>query len=397
MKTRIIFSAIVFHLVVICSAMLSTASTAEEIEELYTYSSGDTKFKLFKEGKIPKDDYNMLRMISDAVWGPSTGSMSPVSKLGPVGNNIWNVNRFLDLFPYWKPYYDAYLKTYGPSSKYGPSYLTTKEFQKFLKTYNKELFPGGFLGHAGHGGVLGPEGVVGNLSPIGSSGYTHNKLGDAIDDKGKVFRTTLIESSDGKEKSYPLYEMYTSEQYVKDLSSKNDTSFAIDGTIEKIDDYDIFEFSTTDNRSLVTVQVIADHPDEYFELSIIDEAGNEIASDGRLQKDMSPVIDIEIPANKKVKAKIKRVHGKNRPFTDMISMFNPFVKRDSMRESYRFLVSHATPNANDLIDQTAVHRIPYNHKKLATNNTSTDSSPKFRSCYERIFYEVAKDFFAGKL
>lgn len=134
-------------------------------------------------------------------------------------------------WPNWAETCEGVMGPDGPLGENGPIgelYYKNNDYQQgTLAQYHL----GGVLGLYGAGGPFGPLGLMGPLGPNGGHLLNRQIGGSYHDSGGSTQRTTVVNYSQNKTRVYELFELYT-ENYAFSMDD-NDTSFAVDGSIER--------------------------------------------------------------------------------------------------------------------------------------------------------------------
>ena len=146
----------------------------------------------------------------------------------------------------------------GPLSQYG---IFSSRGPAFVNPTNGTIVAGLRVGDSNAiGGFAGPTsawGPLGPLSEVGAHGFKRDPAtGDFVDGAGKVQRTVAAQYDATIATNLNLYERY-SEARAKALGDlgKQDTAFAVDGTLTGRNEMDVYKFSV-DRAQVVTVNTL---------------------------------------------------------------------------------------------------------------------------------------------
>ncbi len=239
------------------------------------------------------------------------GAYGPLGTLGAIGDSTWNVSYWVSAWGSWSDWYDSIDGPLGPSgplgedgpvSDYyynGSAYDGTNDWNIHSRALGVWA-PLGAIGPLGALGALGPLGPVGAL---GGEGLSANSDGEYVDSSNTVHRTITIDydAAQTEQRTYELYEKY--DEAFAEAKNDNDTSFMVTGVSSSYSDEDVYEFTSGENQ-LVTIVVVNEKELDDFDLTILDENDNVIATsnEGRYFVDW---VQLKVPANTTLKAKVK--------------------------------------------------------------------------------------------
>lgn len=318
------------------------------------------------------------------------GTMGGLGVFGGIGDNPWNATSVFDMMPSYFKVDDLVSEFAGNRSANGPMIMDNKITQAFFSAVSQDLFPGGYLHVLGSGGPYNYANIYGVAGTNSGVKFKRNNDGDFIDEEGNVHRFTQVNTYEGP-KDLHLYEFY-SEERAKNMLD-NDTTFAVHGHIEKLNESDVFSFHTESER-WVSILVIADHPNDFYRLSIIDKDGKERMIAGKTQSNLSSFIVAKIPADMQIQFKVKRVTPAYNYKIDSAAKFNsfwnPFIYSKKFEGSYRVFISESSENSNSLVVKQPRYHVKYKAKEMFYKF----SKPMKLSCFEemdKLFSAVASN------
>lgn len=238
------------------------------------------------------------------------GPDGPLGSFGPLGKATWNVSEFFrstqDLWLSKEPaaklraHSDSSLSVCAPGAKVLPQWtidlgllqftipiLGSEDFRQCSGVMGKDgplgalgplgsnyyrfrtdygsngsglmghLYEGGMFAQLGAASHLGPLGALGPLGPVGGHLYRRDNDGNYLD-RGQIVRKIAIPYDAQKLRTFDLYEMYT-EQRAKAFARDdvNDTSFMVLGELQggSSPESDSFEFVSADQQ-FVSILVV---------------------------------------------------------------------------------------------------------------------------------------------
>lgn len=275
-------------------------------------------------------------------YGP-LGAYGPLGVLGPLGDDVWNPAYWISGAGDWREWSEQLADLDGPLSAEGPlgpdgpvaedHYYGSPLYDQ--NHFAKQLQGGGVWTALGPIGPLGALGPLGPLGPVGAHGLARTDDGDYVDgDGGAIVRAVSVPFGDGA-RSYELVEHYT-ERRAAELPD-NDTSFVVAGRVTSFYDADTFAFTSAHDQ-LVTVVVVPEKSLDDFDLLLVDDAGDVVASSrSRRYIDW---IQLDVPAGTRLHARV--VLASSRHF---------------LGKTYRLYVTGSTP-ALRATDITGDHQVP---------------------------------------
>lgn len=243
-------------------------------------------------------------------YGP-LGPYGPLGTLGPIGDNTWNVSYWMDTFSTWTDWKDEITGPLGPEGPLGEAGPVANDQYYGILDPGFTLFQtNDFARHSrglgiwnavGPLGPLGALGALGPLGPIGAHGYTANGNGEYVDANGDVKRNITIwyDGSQTEQRTYDLYEKYT-EDFAKNMTD-NDTSFMVTGKSSSYSDVDTYAFTSSQDQ-LVSVVIVPEKQLDDFDLTIVDENDNVIATSNT--GTFIDAVQLKVPAGTTLKAKV---------------------------------------------------------------------------------------------
>ena len=247
------------------------------------------------------------------------GPSGPLGATGPVGRNAWNPSRYITGSFGWESWAQLNTMLGGPLSSLGPLGKYGPLSQQASSGVVEPLKPGGSEAVLGPAGPLGALGALGPLGPTGAHGFRANESGAYENSKGQVQRTLNVSWGLDAVKTEELFENYT-EAHAKAMKD-NDTSFMVEGQLEKKRDSDTYNFHSRVDQ-YVTVLVLpttgavvpdagpagkdsaadlAKHFDD-FDLEILDTSGKVIGRSSL--RDGADWLQLKVPAGADLQARV---------------------------------------------------------------------------------------------
>jgi hypothetical protein len=247
------------------------------------------------------------------------GPNGPLGAMGPVGQNAWNPSRCITGTLGWEAWAQLATLLGGPLSSMGPLGRNGPLSQQAYGTTVEPLRVGGDEAVLGPAGPLGALGALGPLGPTGAHGFRANANGEYVNRSGEVQRTLTVNWGLDVGKTEELFEQYT-EKHAKEMAD-NDTSFMVEGQLDKPHDADTFAFHSRvdqyvtvlvlpEKGSVVpnaksagtdSVAALAQHLDN-FDLELLDSKGKVIARSNI--RDGSDWLQLKVPAGADLRARV---------------------------------------------------------------------------------------------